>query len=319
MEKHNDMSTGQWVEERMGELRPAEDWQPDVTRGLVQLRERQRVGGPAGRRLRWALTAAATAACLSVVVMPGTLVGFAQLIWHNLFLARVEVVRVNLDDLDDLVPSLRGESVGGPGSMTGVNSLDEFERKAGYRPLLPRAEVMKGAPSFTLVSPIRERVTVRVNELRGALARVGASGVAVPQEWDGATLEVATGALVFAQYSDVQVMQCERIALLTPPGFQTAAFVETVFRILGVGATEARHMGQRFAANPAWFLGVPREDAANVQEVQVRGVPAMLIEDFTADGQPGSTAVVWNTPDRTLAVVGKVSRERAVEVAEAVQ
>ena len=91
-------------------------------------------------------------------------------------------------------------------------------------------------------------------------------------------------------------MQCERIALLTPPGFQTAAFVETVLRILGVGEAEARHMGRRFAANPAWFFGVPRED-----------------------GNAESTAVVWSTKDRVLAVVGKVSRERAVEVAEAIQ
>jgi hypothetical protein len=312
------MNTDEWVEQRMGELKPAGDWQPDVTRGLVQLREKQRTGGRMGKRLRWAMTAAATAVCLSVV-MPGALVGFAQLIWHNLFLTRVEVVRVNLDDLDDLVPSLRGESVGGPGSMSGVADLDEFERRAGYRPRLPRAEVMKGEPSFTLVSPIHERVTVRVNELRSALAHVGASGVMVPQEWDGATLEVATSALVFAQYSDVQVMQCERIALLTPPGFQTAAFVETVFRILGVGEAEARHMGRRFAEDPAWFFGVPRGDAASVREIQVRGVPAMLIEDFTDDGKAESTAVVWNTPDRTLAVVGKVSRQRAVEVAEAIQ
>jgi len=313
------MSTEQWVNERVGELRPAGDWRPDATRGLARLRESRRAPGAAGRRLRWGLTAAATAACLSLAVMPGALVGFAQLIWQNLFLTRVEVVRVNLDDLNDLVPSLRGESVGGPGSMSGVSDLEEFERRAGYRPRLPRSEVMKGKPSFTLVSPIRERVTVRVGELRDALARVGAGGVQVPQEWDGATLEVATSALVFAQYSDVQVMQCERIALLTPPGFQTAAFVETVFRILGVGETEARHMGKRFAANPAWFFGVPREDAASVSEIQVRGVPAMLIEDFTDGGMPESTAVVWNTSDRTLAVVGKVSPERAIEVAEAVQ
>ena len=84
--------------------------------------------------------------------MPGAVVGFAQLIWQNQFPARMEVVRVNLDDL---VPSVRGESVGGPGLMSGVAGLDEFERKPGCRPRLPRAVVMRGGPNFTLVSPSR--------------------------------------------------------------------------------------------------------------------------------------------------------------------
>jgi len=67
---HDEPSLGRWVEERLERLAPDMSWQPDVQRGLAQLRLNQ---APARHARRWLrVTAGTAAACLSLMAMPAT-------------------------------------------------------------------------------------------------------------------------------------------------------------------------------------------------------------------------------------------------------
>jgi cytochrome c biogenesis protein CcmG/thiol:disulfide interchange protein DsbE len=68
---NNDVNVGQWVDGEMAALGPHENWQPDMHRGLLLLREQR--AKRTGRRRRWTwAVAAATAASLSLMATPST-------------------------------------------------------------------------------------------------------------------------------------------------------------------------------------------------------------------------------------------------------
>jgi peroxiredoxin len=71
-----DQNKDRWVEERLASLRPDNDWQPDLSRGLARLQE-QRVK-KSSRKRRWGwLVAGAIAAGLPLMAFPATR-AFAQ-------------------------------------------------------------------------------------------------------------------------------------------------------------------------------------------------------------------------------------------------
>jgi len=69
LDPNHELNAGQWVDREMASL-GAGQWQPDLHRGLALLRQQR---GRIGRRWRftWA-TAAALAACVSLMAVPGT-------------------------------------------------------------------------------------------------------------------------------------------------------------------------------------------------------------------------------------------------------
>ncbi len=72
----NELSASRWVDDELAALGPDEEWQPDLQRGLVLLREQR--GNRNGRRRRWTwVVAGAMATCLSLMATPVTR-AFAQ-------------------------------------------------------------------------------------------------------------------------------------------------------------------------------------------------------------------------------------------------
>lgn len=71
-----DGNRDQWVEDRLAELRPASDWQPDALRGLAQFRKHREKVKSRNRRWGW-LAASAVAAGLPLMAFPTTRL-FAQ-------------------------------------------------------------------------------------------------------------------------------------------------------------------------------------------------------------------------------------------------
>jgi thiol-disulfide isomerase/thioredoxin len=72
---NNQRNVGGWVDDELKALGPADDWQPDMNRGLGLLRERGKLSGR-GRRWGW-VVAGAMATCLSLMATPATR-AFAQ-------------------------------------------------------------------------------------------------------------------------------------------------------------------------------------------------------------------------------------------------
>lgn len=293
------------VSERMADLDPV--WKPDFARGrsLLDARlTRQRRAWP------WPALAAAAAACATVVALPQTRV-LAQQLWVHYILNRVDVVRVDFSDLP-----LHAQ-VTTSGSPQTAQDLDDAERKAGFRPYLPQPGVLPANPSLAVIDAIVAEQTIHIGELQAALNRVGASDVQVPAVWEGVQIRANIGPMVNLGYPDeVGILEAKPIELSVPAGFPLQRFAEVAFRSIGRSGPEAKSLAQRFVANPAWMMGIPADEVANIEQVSLRNGAAMLIEDTNDDGTAGRVTVLRSTNERIYCVLTN-SRQLALRIAGA--
>lgn len=295
-----------WVAGRLSALEP--QWQPDYARGR-QLLDAGIAGRVRGRSWR-AAAALAAGLCIAALALPQTR-AFAQALWYRLVLNRVDVVRLDLSELPLKV------RVTTNGASEAVQDLDEAERKAGFRPDLPPPGVLGASPALSVVALIEMEQTIHVREMEAALRKWRASDVQAPAEWEGVQLRAAIGPMVAADYAeDVTVLQSRPIEMSVPAGFPLERFAEAAFRSVGVSWWEARALARKFVANPAWFLDIPPDEVANIQEVRLRAGTALLIEDFGDGGKVERVTVIRTTSERIYAVSAG-NREVCLRVAEA--
>jgi hypothetical protein len=233
----------------------------------------------------------------------------AQELWFRLFLNRIDVVRVDLSD----VPFHTNLMGSGHHAVAG---LDEAEAYAGFRPRLPVAGSRLGNPSMSVIGAMTIEQTIRTKELRAALARVGASDVSVPDEWDGLTVRARIGPLVAADYpGEIQILQSAPVQLFLPSGFPLSQFAETAFRSVGLSWWEARALAKRYVEHPSLLIGVPADEAARIEEVSLRWGPGLLVEEFKDDGRPERVTLVFDTKDGIYAIMSP-SREVCLKTAD---
>jgi len=71
MDGNKEQEVDRMIAERFSAFQPGQEWQPDTRRGLAMLRQRR--SAAKGRRTRWAMAAAATAAvCVPIMAFPMT-------------------------------------------------------------------------------------------------------------------------------------------------------------------------------------------------------------------------------------------------------
>jgi hypothetical protein len=295
-----------WAASRLATIEP--QWSPNFARGRALLDAKL-----AGRRHSWtwkAAAAATAAACVAVLALPGTR-ALAQELWYRFVLDRVDVVQLDLSKLPLHM------QVTTNGLEQSVPNMDEAERKAGFRPYLPPPGFLSANPGITVTGPIIVEQTIHVRDIESALGKVGASDVHVPAEWEGMQLRTEIGPVVAASYrDDVQILQVRPIELSVPSGFALEQFAELAFRSIGVSSWEARAMALKFAAHPAWLLDIPANAVVNVQEVELRAGPALLIEDFAEKGEVKRAIVVRSTSERMYSVSSR-NRELSIKIADA--
>jgi hypothetical protein len=256
-----------------------------------------------------AAAAATAAVCVVVLALPATR-AIAQELWYRFVLNRVDVVRLDLSKLPLHM------QVTTNGLEQDVQSLDEAERKAGFRPYLPALGALYANPGITVTGPLAVEQTIHVRDIVSALGKVGASDVQVPAEWEGMQLHTVIGPMVEENYPDnVHIVQARPIELSVPSGFALEHFAEVAFRSIRVSLWEARTMAQKFAAHPAWLLDIPPDAVVNVQEVALRAGPALLIEDLDEKGVVKRATVIWSTSERMYSVSSK-NRELSVKIAD---
>jgi len=211
MEMNNEK---QWVDDRLAAIEP--EWRPNVEHSREMLD-----AGLAPRRRRsttWMTAAAAATLCIAAFAFPQPR-AIAQELWYRFVLNRTDVVRVDLSKL-----SLHSQ-VTTNGVEQGVSSIDQAEQKAGYRPFLPRPDVLATDPRMTVIGTIGIRQTIRVRDLEAALATVGAKDVQVPPEWEGVTFRAEVGPMVTADYPDeVNILQGRSIRIVDSIRFPAGAF-----------------------------------------------------------------------------------------------
>jgi hypothetical protein len=303
METNNET---RWVEDRMAALDPS--WQPNLAHG------RSLLDAGLARQPRfwaWPALAATAALCAAVVVLPQTRV-LAQHLWDRYVLNRVDVVTVDFADL----PLHAQVTPGGPPQV--AMDLDDVERKAGFRPALPAPGVLPANPAVTVISAMTVEETIHVAALQAALNKAGANDARVPALWEGVQLHATVGPIVNLNYpNEVGILEAKPVELSIPTGFPLESFAEIAFRGIGRSALEARSLAQRFIANPAWMLGIPSDEVANIEQVSLPNGPAMLVEETNNDdGSPGRVTVLRSANDRIYCVLTN-SRQLALKIAGA--
>jgi hypothetical protein len=195
-----------------------------------------------------------------------------------------------------------------------AHDLTEAEQLAGFKPNLP-AGVLSSSPRLTVTGPIIAQQTIRVNDLRSALARRGAADLAVPADWDGVTLRAVIGPMLAADYpGEVQILQSKPVSLSVPSGFPLENFANVAFRSIGVSSRDASAMAKKFAADPAWFVDIPPDEVVGIQELSLVNGPAMLTEEYGDSGAIVRETVIRSTRDRLYAVMSP-TRELSVKIA----
>ncbi len=294
-----------WVADRLAILDPA--WQPDPSRGRAALELRLRE--PRRYSYKLLLAVATASACIAVFAFPQTR-AMAQGLWDHFVLNRVDVVRLDLSDLP------LQSHVTTNGMTKGVRDETEAEQLAGFKPNLP-AGVLSASPQLTVTGPIIAEQTIRVSDLRSALAKKGAADLEVPANWDGVTLRAIIGPMLAADYpGEVQILQSKPVSLSVPSGFPLETFANVAFRSIGVSSRDAAAMARKFAANPAWFVDIPPDEVVNIQELSLVNGPALLTEEYGDSGVIARETVIRSTPDRLYAVMSP-NRDLSVKIASA--
>jgi hypothetical protein len=292
-----------WIDERLAALESPQFEPTHVTAG-ARLRDREAAASRSRRA--WTTAVAVVVVILVLAALPWPRAA-AQRLWDRLSLRRVEIVQLARQEA--INPFQMKEDGDQP---IAVRDAAEAERIAGFRPLLPPADVMPGTPTLTVVKRSVMSSTVKVADLERALAAIGATGIRVPRKWDGATLRVERGPTINAEYEDAKagLSQSPPFRLITPPGFEVGPFMEIAYRLFGKSADDARELSRKFVENPAWLLVVPH---ATIREVNWKSGRAVA-----AGGQ--GMCFFWNTSDRIF-VIGaqKMDPDFGVAVANSVR
>jgi hypothetical protein len=233
---------------------------------------------------------------------------------ETVLLKRVEVIRVNTEDVVRLPVSLHSIFAGPiPDSATPMNNLDEAKRRAGFTPLLP---VSAKPPDLMVIDPIRTEVKIRADDLTAALAQAKVANVAVPRAWDGVTINVQQSRGVLADYGGFFLAQGPPLTLNGPPGFPLDQLFEVLFRIVGINASEARTLRQKFAANPAAYFPIPSRYDMDIREVRLNAGTGLLLQNADKGGE---LALMWSSADRSYFLTGLMPEAEAIAMANSLQ
>ncbi len=295
-------------------LEPPASWDPSAAVALARFRERAATHPSALRPWGWSLAAAAV--CVSVLFLPGTR-ALAQRLWDGFRVDRVEFLRV---DVARLPPSLTESSIHIVGPNMEVATSSDAEREAGFAPRLPSRSVVPGDPALQVFGAWSLDFTVRAGDLQDAMRNSGVWDLQIPRAWNGARITLQSSRGVSAGYADVELLQSLPPVVATPPGFEFGRFTETLLRIVGLNAVQARMFGARMAAAPSLFVLLAPEDPISMRQVRLRRGDGTLLHEPGADGGFGQTTLVWNTSERlyVLNVSDRLNDDYVIAVADSI-
>jgi cytochrome c biogenesis protein CcmG/thiol:disulfide interchange protein DsbE len=148
MENKESMNTDRWVEEQIGGLEPAANWQPNAANARARLRQRQQQGAAPRRVMKWG-AAAACVASVALLTFPTT---------------RAATYRLCLDACAAVWPALAVASEGaiviGAPEQSLSRSPSSSAPSQGFR---SRPDGL--APDFTL--PAADGHPIRLSDFRG--------------------------------------------------------------------------------------------------------------------------------------------------------
>jgi hypothetical protein len=298
----------------------SEDARPNADIALTRLRTRRFEAKRRRNILLWSCLPLC-AVLLPILTAPSTR-AVAQCLLVRFSAVRFDVLPVGLDELNNLPSSVRSVLVNPAPAHTPVADLAEAVRQAGFIPRLPQSDGLGNslpAPGLSVVASIHKESKIRVDELQTALARSGSAEITVPQNWDGAVIEIDESAGIAASYGQIYLAQRLPLKLDAPPGFPVDQSLEVLFRIAGINFADAASLRRKFGANPADFLLVAPRYHLNPHEVQLASGSGLLLEHFRGEQIPGEgLMLIWSTSDRCFFLSGTLTEAQAIAIANSI-
>jgi hypothetical protein len=249
-----------------------------------------------------------------------TLLPVPQSVGTRIPLKRFEVIRISPEGIERVPPSVRPIFVDPLPDAELVANAEEAARKAGFTPRLPATAVLPGSSArmlrFGVTDTVRAEAKIGVAELKTALSEAKASGVDVPQAWDGISVGLQQAPGILVDYGDFFIAQAPPLTLEPPAGFPLDEFVEVLLRIAGMKVGDAGNIRQSFKANPAAFFPIPPRYDMDIREVKLTGGSGMLLQNADKGGE---LALLWSDSDRSYVLTGLMTETQAIAVANSVK
>ena len=309
METHERLE--RWVNGRIAASEPADAW-PDVAAGWQQME--RRLARQAVPVFVWA--GAAVTACAVVLALPAPR-AVAQRLFDQVVVGRVQVLMMD-DGVAGAAARFFTPEIYERSEARAVASLDDASRIAGFTPRLPAPDVFSASPEYSVTGITAGRVRLRTPALRYLVHEAGGAAGEVPEDWNGAVLEVRVGPVVIADYDGILLLQSQPFELITPAGFNLERFYRLAFRAFGIGEHEASALSTNLSISPALLMVMPEEERELVREFSTRFGTGVMIDGVYG---PGRTLSIWSGSDRVYALLptaGEVSPELVQAVAKAV-
>jgi hypothetical protein len=244
--------------------------------------------------------------CLLWLISP--VPSFAQIV-----LNRFEVIRVDSEDIERVPGSLRLIFADPLPDAEVVNNLTDAATRAGFTPRLPKSDKPQ---QVGVISPTNVQLKINVGELRAALNDAKATAVAVPDAWDGLTMNLQQRAGVFVDFGDFFIAQAPARTLSPEKALPVEEFIEVLLRVLGMDAKQARDLRQAFAAGPAGFFPIPKRFEMDIHPVKLRSGSGLFLQNASKQGE---VALAWSDADRTYFLSGFVTESQATGIADSLQ
>jgi len=320
----------------MNELRRDPD--PDFSRSL-KARLREQAPSPVMRALRPAPALAFAAVALVAVALfafPEVRVSAQAML--DLFRVRkfaaIEIDESHLDRLktlqsdNTLLVFDRHEQLVDPGLPQVFTSLAEATSATGLSARQP-SQFANGviADTVTVVGASAGQLSVSEDKLRALLDALALSDVAVPSGIDGKLIGLRKEPTIIQHFKRgqwrVTLVQSKSPELSVPAGFDMERMAEIGLRVLGLDANEARRVARDTDWRSTLVVPVPL-NASTFRQVTVRGQQGLMI---TTSGEPSEdghrrrdgTVVLWSEGDQVFGMMGNMSPQEVLMMAESVQ
>jgi hypothetical protein len=228
-------------------------------------------------------------------------------------LQRFEVVRINPEDMSRLPDALRRLFSDPVPDGEPVDSLEAVTKRVGFTPrILKSPAVMQ----YVVTDPVKTEAKISVADLVTALSAAKVTNIQVPPAWDGVVVNMQQDAGVLADYGDFFIVQAAPLTMTAPGGFPVAQFMEVVLRVMGIDATQASALRQRFTANPMTFFPIAKRYDMDIRQVPIGSSTGLLLQNAEKGGE---LALMWSTSDRSYFLSGLLTEEQAIADAKSLQ
>jgi hypothetical protein len=197
-----------------------------------------------------------------------------------------------------------------PGQLTAVDSIDAAATLTGLKQV--RTIEQLGPPQAVYVSAAGNgRLTVDLEGSRAILEAVGVDPTLLPDDLDGAEVDVFVFSGVDQQWEDdLHLLQSETPLVDYPDGLDTVVLGQALLQVLGLSEEEAVRLSQEIDWTSTLLLPIPQNIAA-YHEVTVDGVSGMVISELNGR----SASIIWQKDGVLYTLIGNRSAEELVQLA----